>query len=90
MNLCSCLFSEKWECGIPQSPVNGFVVGTDYSSGATVHVRCDEGYYLVGTSVMTCLAVPGPFNKHTQWDPAEERICKSKYVSHCRPVIYVL
>ncbi|XP_041359220.1 uncharacterized protein LOC121375695 [Gigantopelta aegis] len=71
-------FHEKWDCDIPQSPLNGFIVGTDYSIGATVHVRCNDGYYLVGTSVMTCLAVPDPFHKHTQWDPVEKRICKSR------------
>ncbi|XP_050417589.1 uncharacterized protein LOC126831007 [Patella vulgata] len=66
------------KCMVPVIPVNGFIDGTDYSLGSTVHVRCNPGYYLVGPSIMTCQAVPNPFHKMGIWDPAGHRFCRER------------
>ncbi|XP_071088299.1 uncharacterized protein [Haliotis cracherodii] len=70
--------TDTWKCDAPKPPDHGFIDGTDFSLGATVHVRCDNGYYLVGASVITCLAVPDPFHKQVQWDPIGQRECQPR------------
>ena len=42
------------DCGEPDNPENGGIVGTDFTFQHTVQVQCDPGFYLDGPAQLTC------------------------------------
>lgn len=53
--LCSISFLVM-SCGMPVAPVNGSIVGQDFSLGAKVTYQCNAGFRLAGpiTTLVTC------------------------------------
>ena len=42
------------DCGSPDKPSNGIVIGNDFTFGATVEYECTKGFVLVGSKTRTC------------------------------------
>eukprot|EP00117_Sycon_ciliatum_P048173 scpid2370/ scgid5761/ Sushi, von Willebrand factor type A, EGF and pentraxin domain-containing protein 1; CCP module-containing protein 22; Polydom; Selectin-like osteoblast-derived protein; Serologically defined breast cancer antigen NY-BR-38 len=59
-----CLVSSQWSgqrpvcvrvtCANPGQPANGERIGDDFTIGAEIRYRCDNGFELVGESLRTC------------------------------------
>ncbi|KAK7496455.1 hypothetical protein BaRGS_00012377 [Batillaria attramentaria] len=62
-------------CGEPHPPENGYIEGHNFDYGGKVHVRCEEGYTLIGPSELTCEAVPCRMCGHGAWAPRDEYSC---------------
>ncbi|XP_013392411.1 amyloid-like protein 2 [Lingula anatina] len=66
-------------CNPPVPPENGYIEGTETKLGSQVTLKCNPGFYLVGTSTMRCLAVPGLARKLI-WDPQDQYYCEEREV----------
>lgn len=65
-------------CGMPVPPVNGSVVGQDFSLGARATYRCNPGFQLAGpvTTSVTC-------QESGRWSPIEAQPrCVREYFSY--------
>lgn len=62
-------------CGEPHPPENGYIEGASFDLGAKVHVRCEEGYTLIGPQELTCGAISCQMCGHVLWTPQDEYTC---------------
>ena len=54
-------FSPKGNCKNREPFKNGSIIGEDYSSGSSIQFRCNVGYQLLGSEIITC--VKGTWNE---------------------------
>ena len=58
------------DCGSPEKPRNGIIIGNDFKFGATVEYECTNGYMLVGVKSRYC-------QEDGTWS-SDSPFCKSK------------
>ena len=60
------------DCGAPVRPENGKIVGTDFTFQHTIDVQCGAGFFLMGSSQLTC-------NENGAWvGDQESPVCLGK------------
>lgn len=67
-------------CGMPVPPVNGSIVGQDFSLGAKATYRCNPGFRLSGPITTSVIC-----QESGRWSPIEAPLrCVREYLSYCQ------
>ena len=68
-------------CGDPGDIENGFRRGKRYTVGSIVHYICNQGYYISGSSSISC-------KENGVWSPSPPT-CESKLLLLWRAIVYI-
>lgn len=67
-------------CGMPVPPVNGSIVGQDFSLGARATYQCNPGFRLAGPVTTSVIC-----QESGRWSPIEAQPrCVREYFSYCQ------